>query len=66
MPLGASIGPVRAWRAPPVIAKPPVGTYIASLKVPPLGAVGATAITGNALAPFRTEVEMYDEFQARS
>ena len=44
-------------RAPPLIGRPLVGTYMASLKVLPVG-VKATAIVGKALLPLRTEVEM--------
>src|SRR4029453_10839420 len=40
------------------MVRPPVGTYIASLNVPPDGAL-ATAMTGQALPPGRTEVEMH-------
>jgi hypothetical protein len=44
-------------RAPPVIASPPVGTYMARSNVEPVGAL-ATGMTGQALPPSRTEVEM--------
>ena len=49
-----------ALAVPPLIGSPPVGTYMASLNSPPLGAV-ATAIVGHARPPRvggRTEVEM--------
>jgi hypothetical protein len=62
--LAAAVGPVTTTprlvarrRVPPLIASPPLGTYMASSKVVPVGAL-ATAIVGQALPPAGTEVEM--------
>jgi hypothetical protein len=52
--LAAAVGPVTttpllvARRVPPLIARPPLGTYMASSKVLPVGAL-ATAIVGQAV-----------------
>jgi hypothetical protein len=61
--LAAAVGPATttpaadALAVPPLIASPPVGTHMASLNSPPVGAV-ATANVGHARPPLGTEVEM--------
>jgi hypothetical protein len=52
-----NVGPVAARRVPPVTARPPVGTNMPMLKVVPEGAE-LIGMTGYALPPARTEVEM--------
>ena len=48
---------VVARRAPPAMASPPVGTYMASSKVLPVGGLAISKV-GQALPPAGTEVEM--------
>ncbi len=54
----AAVTGVAALRtAPPVTGRPPVGAYMATSNVDPVGAF-ATGRTGYALPPRRTDVEM--------